>query len=369
MLAMAAVGASLLAGVLNLTPAIEERWGASGAWIYPVGDPHDFAHPGLDGDAGYLLRRSVGSGKHGGHQGADLSNQRAGGVVRAAAAGLVLRAATGGWNGGYGRHVVVAHRAADGLLTYSVYAHLAPGSVQVRAGEPVSAGQPVGRVGMSGRASSAHLHFEVRLPDQPDEPWEHAPVTDPLSWVEARLPPARADSTWARPYLEWAESAALLPPDQRPDARVRRDLWWRILALGARGARAVLPEGSDSLGMRLAREGLVDPDVARRSGNEWIGWGEISDDLTRAQARGFRVGPCPVESRSALEDSERELGWSRRSEPAGLARRAEGAPTIRRVCLALAELTRGRAAEPPTATRGDAATLDDSRRPREPRQP
>jgi murein DD-endopeptidase MepM/ murein hydrolase activator NlpD len=57
---------------------------------------------------------------------------------------------------GYGLTVVVDH--GGGWQT--LYAHLF--ELAVKPGERVVVGQPLGRVGDSGRASTAHLHFEVR---------------------------------------------------------------------------------------------------------------------------------------------------------------------------------------------------------------
>ncbi|MCT0206672.1 M23 family metallopeptidase [Synechococcus sp. CS-1332] len=58
--------------------------------------------------------------------------------------------------GGYGLTVVVDH----GLGWQSLYAHLL--DVAVLPGESLAAGQSLGRVGSSGSASTAHLHFEWR---------------------------------------------------------------------------------------------------------------------------------------------------------------------------------------------------------------
>ena len=64
-----------------------------------------------------------------------------------------LREAGAGW----GNHVVLYH----GNGVYTRYAHLAPGSVKLRVGAVVKAGDVVGEMGNSGRSETRHLHFEV----------------------------------------------------------------------------------------------------------------------------------------------------------------------------------------------------------------
>jgi hypothetical protein len=45
---------------------------------------------------------------------------------------------------------------------YATYAHLQPGSVRVRRGQRVRAGQQIGRLGNSGNTSAPHLHFGIQ---------------------------------------------------------------------------------------------------------------------------------------------------------------------------------------------------------------
>lgn len=58
-----------------------------------------------------------------------------------------------------GNHVLIRHEGGE----LSLYAHLEKGSVCVRAGETVRAGQQIGRVGSSGSSWVPHLHFHVML--------------------------------------------------------------------------------------------------------------------------------------------------------------------------------------------------------------
>jgi murein DD-endopeptidase MepM/ murein hydrolase activator NlpD len=44
---------------------------------------------------------------------------------------------------------------------YAMYAHMQPGTIQVRVGQRVGAGQLLGLVGNSGNSVAPHLHFQV----------------------------------------------------------------------------------------------------------------------------------------------------------------------------------------------------------------
>ena len=73
--------------------------------------------------------------------------------IRAVKSGMVLYAGNSGdWAG---NHIAIKH--ADGKTTMS--SHMS--SMAVRAGQTVQAGQVIGRVGETGRAFGAHLHFEL----------------------------------------------------------------------------------------------------------------------------------------------------------------------------------------------------------------
>ena len=69
-----------------------------------------------------------------------------------------------GWQNGYGQLVVVDH--GGGLTTR--YAHLS--HIDVEMDQVVSRGQLLGKVGSTGRSTGPHLHYEVRINDQPVNP-------------------------------------------------------------------------------------------------------------------------------------------------------------------------------------------------------
>ena len=73
--------------------------------------------------------------------------------IRAAAPGIVTFS---GRQSSYGRTVKIAH--ANGLST--VYAHNSANFV--KPGDPVKAGTLIGTVGRTGRATTNHVHFEIR---------------------------------------------------------------------------------------------------------------------------------------------------------------------------------------------------------------
>ena len=74
----------------------------------------------------------------------------------AAAAGTVIKAASAGWNGGYGKYIKIAHD--NGTIT--LYAHAS--QVLVSEGAFVSKGQVIGLMGSTGNSTGCHVHFEVR---------------------------------------------------------------------------------------------------------------------------------------------------------------------------------------------------------------
>ncbi|TKT79403.1 M23 family metallopeptidase [Aquamicrobium sp. LC103] len=116
--------------------------------------------PGRSVSSTFGIRRDPLIGAPAMHAGMDF-RATTGTPVLAAGAGKVIRA---GWNGGYGRMVEVEH--GDGFTTR--YAHMS--RIGVKAGESVSTGDVLGKVGSTGRSTGPHLHYEVRRNGEPLDP-------------------------------------------------------------------------------------------------------------------------------------------------------------------------------------------------------
>lgn len=101
------------------------------------------------------------------HSGVDIS-ANFGQAVIAPADGAVVFA---DYLGGYGRAVVVDH--GHGITTR--YGHLA--SFGVAAGQFIHRGDVIGYVGLSGRSTGPHLHYEVRINDTPVNPYKYLRLT------------------------------------------------------------------------------------------------------------------------------------------------------------------------------------------------
>ncbi|HEY6572135.1 MAG TPA: peptidoglycan DD-metalloendopeptidase family protein, partial [Candidatus Eisenbacteria bacterium] len=297
----------------------------AGAFVYPVGDELDYTK-GQSAEGGgfydsdeYLATRSGKRKKTRIHRGVDLANGRGGAEVRSIASGVVVvadasalikyrkkqkikipkvvkgkrtyvtgyRYRTGyKWRTGWGNYVVVRHTLANGEVIHSLYGHLAPKSVIVKRGEVVSAGQSIGKVGRTGRASSAHLHLEVRkaLPvesaegdevDAEDEPtveersFARIPTVDPLAFLEGHVRRFEdlEPGTWQARYALAAARDGILPIDRdrfEPNAEISRGDFYRALVSAFRLATPFTkPDEFSSTLDALVDSGILDSDAAR----------------------------------------------------------------------------------------------------------
>jgi murein DD-endopeptidase MepM/ murein hydrolase activator NlpD len=111
----------------------------------------------------YGYRNSPVSGARRMHQGLDIAAPL-GSPIRAAAAGIVTKVSRAP---DYGKYVEIAH----GHDVVTLYAHTR--QILVKAGEQVAKGQLIALVGMTGRTTGPHLHYEIKVKGQRVNPYSY----------------------------------------------------------------------------------------------------------------------------------------------------------------------------------------------------
>ena len=101
-------------------------------------------------------------GRH--HDGVDIAGDTDSDIL-AADAGKVVYA---DWMSGYGNYIIIDHE--NGMKT--AYGHC--NSLLVNAGDRVVQGEVIAKMGSTGNSTGPHLHFEVKINDE---------VQDPLGYV------------------------------------------------------------------------------------------------------------------------------------------------------------------------------------------
>ncbi|KAB1076064.1 M23 family metallopeptidase [Methylobacterium planeticum] len=286
----------------------------------------------VDRDPGAGIRDyTCGSRAYEGHDGTDIRlPSRAAetgplGVVRAAAAGTILRARNDAPDVSVretglaqvagvecGNGLVIAH--PGGYETQ--YCHLAKGSITLRPGTPVAAGQPIGRAGLSGATEFPHLHFTIRRDGRtidpfapeaeacaPGGPGLAASLWDPSLHEGLRyragtiLDAGFADGAVTLPAIE---AEATRPPGADPGALVA---WARAIGLDAGDTQSLVLTGPDGRVLAEAAEpALVRPRAQslvfggrKRPGGGW------PPGTYKATFRVIRGGAVALERRFALD--------------------------------------------------------------------
>jgi murein DD-endopeptidase MepM/ murein hydrolase activator NlpD len=101
------------------------------------------------------------------HRGVDISGDY-GQTILAPADGVIDYA---DFRGGYGRAVVIDH----GYGVSTLFGHLS--AFAVTAGQHVSRGDVIGYVGLSGRSTGPHVHYEVHINSTPVNPYKYLRTT------------------------------------------------------------------------------------------------------------------------------------------------------------------------------------------------
>ncbi|HEX7077882.1 MAG TPA: peptidoglycan DD-metalloendopeptidase family protein [Candidatus Eisenbacteria bacterium] len=298
----------------------------AGAFVYPVGDELDYAKPHAGEPGGFhvsdpylVVRKNHKRVRV--HRGVDLADGRGGSPVRAVASGEVIVADANAlikvrrkqrlrlptvvngkrvyrmstrwrtgykWRTGWGNYVVIRHTLPNGEAVFSLYAHLKPKSVLVKKGDIVAAGEPIALVGRTGRATSAHLHLEIRksLPAEADadgidddladaeaatvqdRSFAKLQTVDPVAFLEEHV--RRFDdldpASWEARYALAACRDGLLAGDGDrfdPDRAITRADYYRALVAAFRLATPFTTETFESSVDALVDSGLLDKDAAR----------------------------------------------------------------------------------------------------------
>lgn len=157
-----ALKTSAFSGAATLGIEFGERGVTTADWLRLASAPNLWPVEGpITGSFGERIDPFNGEGAF--HTGVDISSTYGHAVV-APAEGIVEFADL---QNGYGRLVVVRH--ANGITTR--YGHLS--GFAVAPGQRVNRGDVLGYVGLSGRSTGPHLHYEVRIYNTPVNPYKY----------------------------------------------------------------------------------------------------------------------------------------------------------------------------------------------------
>lgn len=141
----------------NLDNALNRLESVRGAAVtLPFGNPA----PGRDISSRFGNRMDPFLGRLALHAGVDFVAET-GSDIHTTGAGTVTSA---GFSGGYGNMVEIDH--GKGITTR--YGHMS--QILVKEGDKVALGDVIGKAGSTGRSTGPHVHYEVRLNDNPVDP-------------------------------------------------------------------------------------------------------------------------------------------------------------------------------------------------------
>lgn len=131
---------------------------STGSFQWPVPSSHT-----ITSNYGYRIHPISGTKKL--HAGIDIG--AAGGANIVAGDSGTVMLASFGYNGGYGNYIIINH--GNGVTTR--YAHCS--NLYVSTGETVTKGQVIAAVGSTGASTGNHLHFEVRINGESQNPMNY----------------------------------------------------------------------------------------------------------------------------------------------------------------------------------------------------
>lgn len=165
----------------------------------PARTTEAFAHPVPGARISSAFANYIVKSRNRKHHGTDFSAP-VGTPVFASRSGVVLSADNTSLSGDFGYAVLIEH----GEQFQSLSAHLS--RLDVSMGDWVQAGQQIGLVGKTGRATGAHLHFELWQNNIPKDPLQFLPLTEAQRLAVQKPQAAIAQTT--RSTSERAESVS-----------------------------------------------------------------------------------------------------------------------------------------------------------------
>jgi murein DD-endopeptidase MepM/ murein hydrolase activator NlpD len=122
--------------------------------------------------------------------------------------------------GGFGHYVIVQHKIGKDYYT-SLYAHLKPGSMKVKAGQKIEAGTVLGIMGTSGMSTGIHLHWEIWKGKEHGWSPDGKGFVEPISFVEAliKMEEAKGFANVATPEDAPAEIIKVAEPVKKVAAK------------------------------------------------------------------------------------------------------------------------------------------------------
>lgn len=196
----AMVGVTMLTGFVSATVSAEAATTNYNV-VFPVNNGKKISYA-----YGY-------SAKYGGnHSGIDISNY-SDNTVYSAVTGTVTAVANSCGHisiarkcehyGTYGNMIVVRSTSGSTNGMYFYYGHLKQGSLKVKKGDKVVAGQAIAAIGSSGFSTGYHLHFEVRRGDNKTKVNVN-PSSQGGSMVYANGPYAKGTSNTNNTNIKWS---------------------------------------------------------------------------------------------------------------------------------------------------------------------
>lgn len=140
--------------------------------------PAPFVHPVPGARISSAFAKYIVKSRNRRHHGIDFAAPK-GTPVYAASSGVVLNADMGSMSDAFGMAVLIEH----GDKLQSLSAHLS--RIDVEIGDFVMAGQQIGLVGATGRATGPHLHFELWRNGHPQDPLRYLPQAEPRQRASA----------------------------------------------------------------------------------------------------------------------------------------------------------------------------------------